>query len=128
MSLLDEVRQHFFGDSEIGDNTVFHRPYSNDVTWGATKHILGFFPDGFNLIRDFVDCNNRGLVDDDASTFGIDQSIRCTQVNRQIAGEQTKQRAEVHVGFLGSLFEEKSVRSASLGVYDLRPRMSLDNT
>ena len=87
VSLLDEVRQHFFRDREIGNDAIFHGPDSHDIARRTTKHILGFFADSFDLVCDFVDGNDRRLVDHDAATFSIDQGVRCTEVNRQIAGE-----------------------------------------
>ena len=64
--LLDEVVQHLFGDLEVGDHAILHRLDGNDVAGRAAKHLLGFLADRFHFVCVLVDCDNRGLVDNDA--------------------------------------------------------------
>ena len=96
MGFLDKVCQHLFRDGEVGDDTVLHRPDSDDVAGRAAKHILSFLANGLYLVCHLVDGDNGRLIDNDAATFGIDQSIGCTQIYCQITGKQTKQRAKIH--------------------------------
>ena len=51
----------------------------------------------FHFSVGLLDSHDRGLIDDDAFAFGIGQSIGGAEVNREISGEQAKQRAEFHV-------------------------------
>src|SRR6266850_1279039 len=94
--LLNEVRQHFFSHRKVCDNAIFHRTDGDDVARGPAKHVLGLFSYCFDLIGDLVDGDNGRLVHYDATTFGINQSIRRTQVDGQVTGKYTEHRAEVH--------------------------------
>jgi len=87
MGFLDEISQHFFRDGEVGNDAVLHGSYRHNIARRPAKHILGLLTDGLNLICNLVDSDDRGFIDDDAATFGIDQSICRTQVNRQLVGE-----------------------------------------
>src|SRR5262249_55586949 len=118
-----EVRQHFFGYGEVCNNAVLHRPDGNNVSGCPAKHIFGFLTDGLRLVRKLIDSNNRGFVDDDTATFGVDQSIRCAQIDREIAGEQTKQRTKVHGSLWTPCFVEENLISDSAPTREgLRPR------
>ena len=46
MHLVDEVLEHFLGNHEICDHTVFHRTDGGDVSRCAAKHAFGFGADG----------------------------------------------------------------------------------
>src|SRR5215831_21047266 len=110
--LLDEVRQHLFRDCKVGNDAIFHRPDSDDVAGSAAKHILRFLAYGFRLVREFVDRNNGGFIDYDTATLGVNESIGCTQVDRQIARKQTKKRTQGHVSSLAPYsFQEIRYRS-----------------
>jgi rod shape-determining protein MreB len=43
---VEEVLEHFLGNHEICDHTVFHRTDGGDVSRCAAKHALGFGADG----------------------------------------------------------------------------------
>jgi len=64
--LLNEMRQHFFGDFEIGDDAVFHRLDGDDVAGSAAEHVLCVFADCDDFAGCFVDGDDGRLVDDDA--------------------------------------------------------------
>src|SRR5262249_25265319 len=70
--LLDEVGQHRLGDFEVGDDAVLHRLDRNDVARGAPEHFLRVLAHRFDAAVDFVDGDDRGLVDDDAFPARID--------------------------------------------------------
>jgi len=81
---------------------VFHGPDGDNVAGRAAQHFVSFFADRFHFPRfhfsvGLLDSHDRGLIDDDAFAFGIGQSIGGAEVNREISGEQAKQRAEFHV-------------------------------
>src|SRR4051812_21988103 len=99
MRLLDEISQHFLRDREVRNDSIFHRTYRDDVSRRAAKHVLGLLTYGFNLVRHLIDGDDGWFVNDNPATFGIDKSIRSTQINRQVAGKQAEQRAEIHGSF-----------------------------
>ena len=45
MHFADEVLDHFFGDFEVGNHAVTHRPDRLNITGRPAKHQLGLFPD-----------------------------------------------------------------------------------
>ena len=85
--LLNEICQHLFSNGKVRDNAILHGPDGYNIARGSAKHVLGLFAYCFDLIRDLIDGNNGRLVHYDTATFGINQSIRRTQVDCQIAGE-----------------------------------------
>ena len=46
MHFADEVLDHFFGDFEVRDDTIAHRPDRLNITGRPAQHQLGLFPDG----------------------------------------------------------------------------------
>src|SRR5436190_12042750 len=96
--LVDEVLQHLLGVGEVGDHAVLHGTHGRDVPGRAPEHGLGLGADrddylaaapGLVLHRD-----HRGLVEHDALVAHIDQGVRRTQIDRQIARKITAQAFE----------------------------------
>src|SRR5262245_29804277 len=58
VGLLNEIRQHLLGHSEVCNNSIFHRADGDDVTGRSAEHVLRFFTDGFRLIGELVDSND----------------------------------------------------------------------
>ena len=48
MHFFDKVLQHFFGNLEIGDNTVFQRTDSRDIARRSPQHALSIDTHGLN--------------------------------------------------------------------------------
>src|SRR5262249_19469343 len=121
---LNEVRQHFLGDCKVGDDAIFHRPDSHDIAGSPAKHVLRFLTYGFRLIGELVDRNNGGFIDYDTATFGVDQSVGCTQVDRQIARKQTEERTQGHVSSWAPYsFQEIRYRSAPTSLGGIKTEM-----
>src|SRR6266852_3268324 len=93
----NEVLQHFLSHFEIRNHTVFHWPNRDDVAGRAAQHLFRVAADGFDGVRHFVNRDDRRLRDDNAPALGVNQSIRGAKVDRQVAGEQTKNRFECHL-------------------------------
>src|SRR5690606_433717 len=85
----DEVLQHFFGDLEVGDDAVLHRPDRLDIAGRATEHALGFGADGFDRFLTVVDADgdDRGLVVNNALAAYIKESVGGTEIDGEIAGK-----------------------------------------
>ena len=49
--LLNKIRQHFFGDFEVGDDAVLHGLDGHNVAWRAAEHLFGFAADGHDFVR-----------------------------------------------------------------------------
>ena len=87
--LLDEVLQHLFGNGEIGNDAVLHRPDRGNIAGSAPQHLLCSQP---YLLDDFLAvgppilayCHHRGFIQDDALAANIDESIGRPQVYRHI--------------------------------------------
>ena len=84
VGLLDEVGEHFFGHLEIGDDPVLHRFDGHHVSRRPAEHFLGLAAHCNNLSAVLVDGHNGRLVDDDPFASCIDQSVRGSQINRQV--------------------------------------------
>ena len=89
--LADEVLEHLLRHLEVGDDAVLHRADGDDVAGRAAEHLLGVAADGFDLVGDLVDRDDRRLGDDDAAPLRVDERVGRAEVDRQIAGEQTKE-------------------------------------
>ena len=91
MHLLDKVLQHFLGDVEIGDNTIFHWPDGTNVTRRSAQHALSFGTYRSNTFRAsstfLANSNNGGFIQHDALIFYVDQCIGCSEVDGQIVRE-----------------------------------------
>ena len=82
--------KHFFRNLEIRDHTVLHRTNCHDIARGTAKHFFRIAPDGLDLVSHFVDRYDRWFADDDAPALRINKRICGAQIDRQIAGKQTK--------------------------------------
>ena len=93
MNLANEMLDHFFGDFEIGDHTVPHRPDRLDVARRAAKHHLGLLADGKHLLLSalFNDGDNRRFVQNDPPAFDIDESVRRAEIDCHIGREHAEQ-------------------------------------
>src|SRR5436190_396155 len=86
---LQEVAQHLLGHVEVGDHSVLHRPDGDDALRCATEHALRLEPDPLDLLALPIDRNDRRLVQDDALTLDVDQSVRGAEVDTdRVRGEQ----------------------------------------
>ncbi len=92
--LLDEVVQHLLGDLEVGDNAVLHRLDGDDVARRTAQHLLRLFANGLYFTGVLVDGHDGGLVDHDALAPRVDEGVRRPQIDREIAREHAKQRAQ----------------------------------
>src|SRR4029077_18461342 len=81
VGFLNKIRQHFFGDFEIGDDAVLHGLDGDDVSGSAAEHFLGFAADGDDFAADFVDGHDGGLVHHDAFAVRKDQGVGGPQIN-----------------------------------------------
>ncbi len=79
--LSNKILQHSFRYVVIGNNTIPQRSYRNNITWGSSKHLSGFFSHCKNLICVSVDRYNGRLVQDDTLSFYINQNICCSKVD-----------------------------------------------
>ena len=88
MNLLDEMPQHRFGDFEIGDDAVFHRPNGYDISGGASKHPLGFLADRQHVSRASLDRDNGRFSQDNSLVTDVYQGICSPEINTDIVGKQ----------------------------------------
>src|ERR1017187_772584 len=88
MDLLDEVAQHRFGDLKISDHAIFHGPNGHDISGSAPDHPFGFFANGEHIGGPGLDCNYRGLSQDNprsrtyTTEFAVPRSIPMSLENR----------------------------------------------
>ena len=82
--LLNEIRQHFFRDFEIGDDAVLHRLDRHNVSRRASQHVLCLAADRHDFAAHFVDCHDRGLVHDNPFAVRKHERVRRAEIDRQI--------------------------------------------
>ena len=88
MNFADEVLYHFLRDFKISNHPIAQWADGLDVPRRPAKHHLGLFTHGldhlFALARSYG--HHRGFVQDDATTFNVDQGIGSPEVNGHIRG------------------------------------------
>ena len=86
----DEVRKHFRGDFEIGNDAVDDRLYRNDVRGCPAQHVFRLLTDRNDLSRLLVYCDDRWLIDDDAASFHVHKRICGAQIYPDIVREESE--------------------------------------
>src|SRR5919107_2564880 len=86
--LAYEVLEHLLRHFEVGDDAVLHGPYGDDVAGRPAQHLLRLLADGLRGVGDFVDGDDGGLADDDASPLREDERVGRAEVNCEVAGEK----------------------------------------
>ena len=86
MNPLNELLEHLFGDGEVGDHAVFHRPDGRDVAGRLAEHLLGRSADsldGFLGVGAAFGTNgdDRRFVKHDTLATHVDQRVGSTKVN-----------------------------------------------
>src|SRR5229473_2758336 len=84
----DEVAQHGRGDLEVSDDSVLHRPDGDDVPGSTPEHLLRLLSDREHLLaatRVLLDGHHAGLVGDDAHAADVDERVRGTEVDCEVA-------------------------------------------
>ena len=93
MHLTDEMLDHFLGHLEVGDDAVSQRADGLNIARRAAEHLLGFVADGQDMLAafDFGERYDRGLVEDNAAAFDIDQRIRRPQIDGHVGRQPSRQ-------------------------------------
>ena len=96
--LADKGAEHFLGNVQIGNHTVFHRADGLDAARGAAEH---FFRFRAHRQRDFlagIDIglhrHHRRFVQHNAFAFDVNQGIGGSQVDGQVVGKVAGEKAE----------------------------------
>src|SRR3989344_624028 len=84
-----QVREHFGGHLEIGNDAVYDGLDRLDVRGSAAEHLFGLCADGHYLPRLCVHCDDARLIDDDAAALYIDERIGRTEVDADIIRKKT---------------------------------------
>ena len=79
----DKIAEHGFGDAEIGDDAVAHRPGGDDVAGGAAEHFLGLGADGDDYPIRFGDSDDSGLVENYTLAGDVDDGIGGAEIDAQ---------------------------------------------
>ena len=87
---LNEVIQHALGDLEVGDHTVLHGLDGDDVAGRAPQHLFRLLANRLYLAIVLVDGDDGWFVDNDALSFGKDQRVGRSEVNRKVRRKQTE--------------------------------------
>ena len=92
VSLVDEMLEHLLGDSEVGDDTVLERPDGHDVAGCAPEHALRGFAHGGDVLGTtwppfLANRDHRWLVENDALSAHVDESIGRTEIDGEVVGK-----------------------------------------
>jgi hypothetical protein len=82
---VQQDAEHAFGDFEIGDGTAPQRPLGHYVPRGPPDHLPGVGADGEDFAGARIECNDRGLVEHEALSLGVDERVGRPEVYGQIA-------------------------------------------
>jgi hypothetical protein len=69
-------------------------------------HLLGFPANGHDFAAILFNRHDRRLVDDDSATLCVDQGVGGAQVNREVGGNQAKDRPEAITALTHLLLRE----------------------
>ena len=111
MHLADEVFDHLFGNSEIGDDTVTHRADRLDAAGCAADHQLGLFANRqylFLAVTDMVG-HHRRFVQYNALALYIDKRVCRAEIHCHIGRKQPAECSE------HSVFPYSALESAQIG-------------
>ena len=72
--------EHALGHVEVGDDAVLEGTHGDDVRGGTSDHALRLGADCQHLLRNAVDCDDTGLIYDNAAAFDHDQRVRRPEV------------------------------------------------
>ena len=78
MDFPDKMTQHGLGYFKIGDDTVFHGSYGNDIAGSTAQHQLGLFPDGQDSIialSVLAYRHHRRFAQNNTFAFNVDQGV-----------------------------------------------------
>ena len=87
MGLADEVREHLLRRVEVGDHAVLDRPDGAEMARAAAQHLAGSGADRFDHAADGVEGDERGLVQDDALTLGVDTGVGRAEIDSEVGSE-----------------------------------------
>ncbi len=90
----DEISQHLLGDFEVGYDTIAEGPDRDNIRRCTANHALCFGANGKDFLGYAVDRNDRRLIDDDAPALDHDESIRRSQVDRDVVREEPEDAGE----------------------------------
>src|SRR3989304_4663577 len=93
VNLLNEVAQHLLRRVEVGDDTVLERANGHDGGGSPPYHSLGLEADGIDILRQLVDGDDGGLIDDDTFSLDHHQRVGRAQVNADIVGKKAQEGA-----------------------------------
>ena len=90
----NEMPQHRFGHFKVGDDAVFQWTYRHDVSRRSAQHPLGFVADGEDLVGARLHGHHGRLAQHDPLIFDVNERIRRSEINPDIAGKPTEKSFE----------------------------------
>jgi hypothetical protein len=102
--LLNEVPEHSLGYVEVGNYSVFQRPYRDNISWSPADHSLSFKADRDNLAGIRVKRDYRRFIEDDPATSDIHKRVRGAEVDSHVTAKKGQRVAHLE--------REPSLRSA----------------
>ncbi len=83
---------HFFGNFEIGNHAISHRPDSTDIARRLAKHHLGFLANRQHLCTatHFGHGNNGWFIEDNALALHINKRICRSEIDADIGRKHIK--------------------------------------
>ena len=82
---LEQQPDHPLRDLEVGDRAAAQRPHRDDVARRAADHLPRLLTHREHVLRAAVERDHRRLVEDDPLRARVDERVRRTEVDREIA-------------------------------------------
>src|SRR6516225_998127 len=117
MDLLNEMAEHRFGNLEVCDDAVLHRPDRYYIPWGSSQHALGFLANRQNVRGSRLNRDDGRLSQNNPSIPYVDERVCRPKIDTNVVGKQAFNLRQHEFG----LTETKTKRDSRAGSRLLTP-------
>ena len=88
------MTQHGFRHTEVRDHAILQRTDRRDAARRSAEHALRVIADGHHFVGAGLHRHHRGLSQNDAVIFNINEGVSRAEIDTDVLGHKTKKSAE----------------------------------